>query len=603
MTKGNQISTVPSSFPASDQPKLKAMRRMWLQTIREDFQLERLKWGLVVSTSYVVPILEVGSVFLIYAIIDAPAHQQAAKIITNLLSYVGVARPTDFTITLILAMTALAAIGGVVGARYLNQVTMGRLRIQIYIRHCRRLIDTFLHTNLSKARNIGKDRIINSVFHDCGALQGSMVLGLHLIAAIWAISLCLIGAAFFSWKLLIVGFILYALPLMASKYIYHWMEVLGKEQVKSHERWVSHLNDVLSGFERTKADGLEMLLSRDTGYVLQKTQQWRIDKRIATSQQVAILDGSSMAGILITLYFGVVLLELELSLLLALFILFGRLRGHVSVMTGAVMQIRAYIAPGYRYFELLLALGDHKFDINKTAVTPKNIDPIVLSDVSFQYHKIPVLSGINFSANKGDRILITGASGQGKSTLVEILCGLLPPNKGSISIAGQNFDEETFYSFRDRITLVTPSVYLFQRTLRDNLTMGRAINEKQLIEALTQAHLSDVVDAIDGGLDGDLGTNGNKLSLGQRQRVILARAFLSNPKLLLMDEATSNLNPSLEAKIVDNIQSFVDPDCIIIMIAHKAPNNFQHTQSYEIRGGKLIDLADASSLQHTELAE
>jgi ABC-type bacteriocin/lantibiotic exporter with double-glycine peptidase domain len=576
---------------------------MWLQTIRADFQFARLKWGLIVSTSYIVPILEVSAVFLIYAIIDSTAHQQAAGIISKVFSYIGISSPTDFTITLILAIAALSAISAAVGSRYLNQVILGRLRIHIYVGHCHRLIDTFLHTNLRNARKVGKDKIINSVFNDCGALQGSVELGLNTVAAIWAIGLCLIGAAFLSWKLLIAGVALYVLPILASKHIFRWMRALGDERVRSQERSLSHLTDVLGGFERTKTDGLEALLSRNTNHMLQDTQKWKIDKRIAEAQQVAILDGLSMAGILIVLYLGVVLLKLELSLMLALFLLFSRLRGHVATMTRAAMEFRAQIAPVYRYFELLSALGRHQFDSHEIAVSPETVAPLVLSNINFKYHELPVLRGVTFTANKGEKILITGASGQGKSTLVEILCGLLPPNEGTISIAGEPFDEAAFYRFRPAITLVTPSVYLFRGTLRENLTMGRTISEEQLILALEQAQLSEVVDAIDGGLDGDIGINGDKLSLGQRQRVILARVFLDRPKLLLMDEATSNLNPSLEAEIIDKLQTYVDPDCIIIMIAHKAPKNFQHTRSYEMRSGELIELANASSVQHTEFVK
>lgn len=576
---------------------------MWLQTIRADFRNARFQWGLIISTSYIVPILEVGAVFLIYAIIDHAAHQQATGIITGVFGYFGIAGPTDFTVTFILAIAALSAIGGSVTSRYINQVFMGRLRIQTYIGHCHRLVDTFLHTNLRNARTVGKDRVINSVLNDSGALQASVELGLNSAAAVWAIAICLIGAAFLSWKLLIVGIVLYALPIFASKHTFRWMRALGDERVRAQERALSHLNDVLGGFERTKTDGLETLLSSNTNSMLQDTQKWKIDKRIVEAQQIAILDGLSMTGILVVLYAGVVLLQLELSLMLALFLLFSRLRGNVTAVTRAAMEFRALIAPVYRYFEMLLALGHHQFNSHEAVISPETVAPLVLSNINFSYHEAPVLRGVTFTANKGDKILITGASGQGKSTLVEILCGLLPPNEGSISIAGEPFDEAAFYRFRPAITLVTPSVYLFRGSLRENLAIGRTISEEQLMLALEQAQLSEVVDAIDGGLDGDIGINGDKLSLGQRQRVILARVFLDRPKLLLMDEATSNLNPSLEAEIIDKLQTFLDPDCIIIMIAHKAPKNFLCDRSYEMRNGTLINLADASTAHLAASAE
>lgn len=575
---------------ATNIPDKRLLRKMYTETLRVTYRTARAKWVTIVSTSYIVPILEVGAIFMIYALIDTAARAQATAIFGKIFGTVNLPAPEAQTVTVLLFIAAFSMIAASVSSRYVNQVLLGRLRIQMYVAHCHRLIDAFLHTNIRRARDVGKDRVINSVFNDCGSVQSSVELGIASIGAVWAIGLCLVAAAALSWKLLLAGVVLYALPILASRHIFVWMRALGEERVRSQERALGHLNDVLQGFERTKTDGLENLLSRDSNEMLHSTQQWKIDKRIAEAKQLAILDGLSMIGILIVLFFGISVFDLELSLMLALFLIFGRLRGHVTILTRSALELRALISPISRYFELVSAFDYAPFSAAGNRPDPSSLVPIELSNVNFRYGEIPVLRDINLSADRADRILITGASGQGKSTLIEVLCGLLPPDSGAISVAGQPFDEEAFYRLRSAITLVTPSVYLFRGSLRDNLTLGRTVSDADITEALEHARLNEVVESLDGGLDGDIGVNGSSLSLGQRQRALLCRVFLDRPKLLLLDEATANLNPDLEVDIIDRLQSFLDPDCVVIMVAHKAPANFNFNKRYEMREGRLIEI-------------
>ena len=597
----NQTVDVPQSVRSRVQgkPEGPEFRGSWIRSIQQAFRLSRARWLAAIVAGHTHPLLEVAAIFLIYAIIEPQARGQLTNYVGRTANYFGLAPPDAMLTIILLAVSAFICIAATVGMHYLNQVLLAHLRIQIYVTHCHQLIDSFLHTDIRHARKVGKDRVINSVMNDCGSLQSSMELGLNLIAGIWAIAIYLLGAAILSWQILLVGFVLYAVPVFAGRHIFRWMRVIGQTRVGSHERMMGHLNDVLQGFERTKSEGLEGLLSLNTTKMLQSTQRWKIDKRVATAKYQAILDGLSLTGILLVLLIGITIIGLELTTLVAAFLLFSRLRGNIAVVTGAAMEIKALIAPIYRYFELLRELEPDGLWSKNDSVHPGQIAPVELSGVCFGYgEERTILENINLRFEAGDRILITGPSGQGKSTLVEILCGLLPPNRGVVSVAGVPLKGQNFYRYRPLITLVTPNVYLFRGSLRDNLLMGKEVSDAEFHKALDLAGLDKVVEAIEGGADGDLGINGDNLSVGQRQRVVLARAYLSQPMLLLLDEATANLDSELEAELITRLQNFLHPDAIVVMVAHKPPKNFTYSRHYKIVEGHLtpIDAPDAAAV-------
>ena len=194
---------------------------------------------------------------------------------------------------------------------------------------------------------------------------------------------------------------------------------------------------------------------------------------------------------------------------------------------------------------------------------------IDLDNISFAYGNGPdVLKGIELSIAAGEKVAVVGASGGGKSTLVQVLLGLYPPKVGDIKYDGISVSQIGFNRVREHVACVLQQPALFNDSLRMNLTLGRDVAEEQLWQVLEVAKIRDLVDELPEGLDTLLGLNGVRLSGGQKQRVAIARMALSNPNVVILDEASSALDVDTESRVHQCLQEFLR-DRTTIIIAHR----------------------------------
>ncbi|HEV2582093.1 MAG TPA: ATP-binding cassette domain-containing protein, partial [Ktedonobacteraceae bacterium] len=165
-----------------------------------------------------------------------------------------------------------------------------------------------------------------------------------------------------------------------------------------------------------------------------------------------------------------------------------------------------------------------------------------------------VLSDINFTVRPGSRVAIVGPSGAGKSTLVRLALRFWDPQSGAICLDGQDIRRFSLRDLRDQIAVVAQDTYIFNDTLRANLLLARPkASEAEIEEALEQAQLTDFVRQLPQGIKTRVGEQGLQLSGGERQRLAIARAFLKNAPILILDEATANLDPLIERALLDTL--------------------------------------------------
>ena len=175
---------------------------------------------------------------------------------------------------------------------------------------------------------------------------------------------------------------------------------------------------------------------------------------------------------------------------------------------------------------------------------------LTLREIRFRYGDGPlVLDGINLHIAPGERVALVGASGGGKSTLVQVILGLYPPASGDLLIDGVPVQEIGFQRIRGHVGTVLQHPALFNDTVANNLTLGAAFSEEALWSALRDAELADFVAAMPQELQSVIGRDGIRLSGGQRQRLAIARLLLNDPNIVILDEATSALDQETEAKI------------------------------------------------------
>ena len=193
-----------------------------------------------------------------------------------------------------------------------------------------------------------------------------------------------------------------------------------------------------------------------------------------------------------------------------------------------------------------------------------SIPGIKLENVSFCYEDRPVLQNRNDVFRAGEKYALMGESGSGKTTLIKIIMGLLPGYTGNVWYGNQEQRSIRTEDLYDRIAYVDQQIYLFQDTLRFNITLGLPYTEEEVMAAVRKCCLEEYVRSLPDGLDTRLGENGKNLSGGQRQRIALARAFIRKAQYIILDEGTSALDEANAADIENTLLSMPDVGAIIV---------------------------------------
>ncbi|MBW3138100.1 ABC transporter ATP-binding protein/permease [Ferrimonas balearica] len=229
--------------------------------------------------------------------------------------------------------------------------------------------------------------------------------------------------------------------------------------------------------------------------------------------------------------------------------------------------------------------------------TPDRKVEVTIRDLCFAYNdEQQVLQKLSLTIPAGKRVALVGASGGGKSTLIQLLMGIYQKSSGDILINGAPIEAVGYEALRERMSVVLQHPALFNDTLRQNLTLGDPrFSDEQLWQALTVAQLSEVIAALPEGLDSPLGKNGVRLSGGQRQRLAIARMVLTDPDLVILDEATSALDPQTEAALHQALNQALAGRTTLI-VAHRLSAVKQADLIYVLEDGRVTQSGHHSEL-------
>ena len=218
-------------------------------------------------------------------------------------------------------------------------------------------------------------------------------------------------------------------------------------------------------------------------------------------------------------------------------------------------------------FKLLSIINESKkkIDTVKLESFKKEIE---LKDITFAYNEDRnALDGLSVSFEKDKKYAIVGRSGSGKSTLLKLLLGYYDDFDGEIALDGYNYDKLDKNSINNHMSIIHQNVYMFDKTLKENIILGKDFNDKVLEKALENSGVSEFLRVLPKGVDSEIGENGNNLSGGQKQRVAIARLLIQNTPILLLDEGTSALDSKTAFEIEDTLLNI--EDLTVITVTHK----------------------------------
>ena len=396
-----------------------------------------------------------------------------------------------------------------------------------------------------------------------------------------------------SITVVIVGLLLVCLGIFSyinKKYSRKWGEQ-GQEYKAKIYQW---MNQSLSGIKDIKIlDRSETFIKNYDNYMKKYVRVLRLNRLIGIMPKY-IIEMVCMTGllsaVLVKMFFG----QKELSEFVPQLAIFavaafrllpsvGRINAHLSAVILATPSIDLI----YHYLKEIEDLHVEEIVKDEDWHFKKEIE---VKRVTYAYPEGEgnVIENACFHIRKGETVAFVGSSGAGKSTIVDILLGLLPPQQGKILVDGMNV-YKNLRTWQKEIGYIPQTIYLSDDSIRNNVAFGieeENIDEQAVIAALKQAQLYDFVDTLPEGLDTCVGDRGIRLSGGQRQRIGIARALYHKPEILVLDEATSALDNDTEAAVMEAIDSLKGQKTIII-IAHRLTTIKNADTVYEVKDGKV----------------
>lgn len=497
--------------------------------------------------------------------------------------------------------TVVVGVTGVMFVRYTSSFLGGWFRAAIqtyYVRHLQtKAFEHALNAQVSYFDREGSDDILNAIITQTNfagrVIRNSVrLLQVGLLSLVYLLLAFVISPKLTLFAILFLGGLTY----LVRSVIEPGYD-LGDKVADANERRQEAAQAGTQGIRDIRIFGIADELREDFRDAVDTYTRSQIKLR----RNEAALNNVYNFAVAVSV-FGLIFLALRFadlslgSLGVFLFAMF-RLGPQASLSNKLLYKVENDLPHLVRTQEFVDQLAQYEEPSGASRPTPDTVEDIEFDDVWFSYNEEEdVLRGIDFEAHRGEFVAFVGQSGAGKSTIASLLGRMYEPNEGEITANSQPIGEMGIEEWRDHLAVVRQDPYIFDDTLRYNLTIANRDASRDEIERVCEiAKVDEFLDNLSNGYNTLLGDEGVRLSGGQKQRVALARALLADADVLVLDEATSDLDTHLESEVQTAIER-MDRDYLIITIAHRLSTVKNADRIYTVEDGQISEFGEHEEL-------
>ena len=547
-------------------------------TVTHKFRITRLA-----ALGFLLPSLEVALIGTIYIILNGKLPS-SLQIFLEQAMFVPVESYTTYMIALLCVMCLLGVV--ILGflKRYLAIIT-SKTTYDIYQEQVNTTSELYFNIPGWAHLKEQNDEILNIVFNLTGLTAHYYVCVVRLVITCIPMGILIIAASLSSIYLTIIAMFIGFLTVMINYRNFNKMQAVGDEQQSTQQNVINELYQNILSFELIKFDQLQQPILKKIKQVIQQDWNWRVQRRTTTANANVMSDSIGLIAILILAGANTLIINGPVETFLVLILLLNRMRAYTSEFQSSMLEVRGSLPSVLKSLEASNRLKQYSKQVE---IKLNKLNQVKFNNVNFSYGDKPLLKNINLHISPGEWVLLSGPSGEGKSTLLKMTTGYFVPDSGTILLndAESPIQQLDFNSIQQHLFYCHNDLYLPNTSLKEAIDRSHTLTDDQICDVIHKSCLTELLNTSE-SLNLPIGENASNLSEGQRQRLILSRIFLKDPKLVILDESTSNLDQQTETNVFKNIRDHLDPKSIVIISAHKIPADILFEKTLKIHQGEL----------------
>ena len=579
--------------------------KKFLEVIKEIYAIldykDKRKSYLVLADILICAILETASVGIIVPFMTAisnPKQMESNKFLSKVMQILGIS-----TVQLIFVLGFVIILFYLLKNAFmmLSSLLQNRFRFSLQKKLSVKMLNAYMRKPYQFFVDNNSSIVVRGIGSDVGCVKDALGTIFELVTQL--LTLVLI-AVFLAWTDFAMAIGLFGISVICMYLLVNVLRkktsILGHMQRDADAKVTKYTFEILEGVKEILAmrKQKKFISMYDDAF----DEKSKIEARYLTyiSFPTRVIESVFMSGIIIILYIRIIQ-GVDVATFvpqLAVFAVGGikMLPAMASVSKAATSIIFQKPGVDEAYANITELHDEHdqgeSHDTKEIKLSNEHFDSLEINDIHWRFSAMDrdVIDGLSLKVNKGESIAVIGASGAGKTTLIDIILGLFVPQSGTIKVNGVDI-KECGNSWSKMLSYVQQSIFLTDDTLRNNIAFGadeEDIDDNKIWAAIEQAQLKDFVKTLDNGLDTIVGERGVKFSGGQRQRVAIARALYTGSDVIIFDEATAALDNETEKELIESIEA-LHGDKTLIIVAHRLSTVRNCDKIYEVKGGKAVE--------------